>query len=406
VLRKFKYLVCIGVLVTSGSWWFGAHNESTNEAYTKNDYDDDCCKIYYDLGLSAMTRNDHARATQAFSTVLEHKPFHLDAFDRLGISHERANNKNAALTIYLQAMSFNPNFIETRVCRGIPINDISPEYEKLKEKTKWEGQPLEGKTIYIFAEKGLGDTIMFCRFIPQLKKQGATVLFKPQKWLSDLMKTSRLGAQIIEDSTNPSTLTFDYYASLLSVPHLINTDYSSIPLSAGYLKSDEPKISDFKTIISNPGTLNIGIVWQGDPSHINDKNRSIPLSHFAPLLRMDGIQCYSLQKGFGREQIAKLPPGCSIIDLDKYLKTFADTAAAIESLDLVISVDTAVAHLTGALGKKTWILLPHVTDWRWLGYSEQDTSVWYNSMKKFRHPESGSWKPVFNEILRELKLLM
>ena len=193
---------------------------------------------------------------------------------------------------------------------------------------------------------------------------------------------------------------FDFHVPLLSLPHILGTTLADIPADVPYISVPDgaatPRLDPVST------KLRVGIVWQGNPKHKNDRNRSCPLQHFEALARRDDVTLYSLQVGPGAADLKGLAADAPIHDLGARLGDFADTAAAIAELDLVISVDTAVAHLAGAMAHPVWTLLPFAPDWRWL--LERDDSPWYPTMRLFRQPRPGDWNDVFDRIGKALEI--
>ena len=263
-------------------------------------------------------------------------------------------------------------------------------------------QEIKGKTVYVYDEQGLGDSIQFVRYLELLKRKGCKIVFECDPRLVFLYQDLPFCDTLIPRSScmaEPGIL-YDYQISLLSLPLYFNTNLTSIPCKIPYLNAHS-ELSDAlgKAVRENPA-YKIGIAWAGNPKHTNDKNRSCTLKDFKSLLDIDGTFFCSLQKGEAAKQIKEMD--IPILDLDsKGLKNFAQTAAMIENLDLVISVDTSVAHLAGAMGKKVWVLLSFIPDWRWL--AEGETTPWYPTMRLFRQSEPGNWSEVFYEIEKKLK---
>ncbi len=375
--------------------------------YSTSDFNQDMSKMYCDIGLSSQKRHDFKSAIKAYTMAIEKNPYYLECYDYLGTCFELCHQLDKALKTYLKAMSISPSFIETRTktFKTLPPHDPF-ENSPLPAKQCWKGQPLDNKIIYVYAEAGIGDTIFFLRFLPQIIKPGTKILFKPQPELYTLLKeTLGKDIELLNATQEPDPSTFDYYTQLHSIPSNIKASYTQIPSRNGYLNANAKKVGEFKKAFFDNPSFKIGIVWQGNPNHTNDKNRSIPLSYFSPLTTIPGVKVYSLQKGYGVEQLENNQPNTQITNLDPYLHDFADNAAAIENLDLLISVDTGMAHLGGALGKPTLILLPYVTDWRWFGYSEGDQSCWYSRVKKFRQKKAGNWQEVFERITKQITYL-
>jgi hypothetical protein len=343
--------------------------------------------------------------------LLENNPCHelaessLSLFNELGICYEKLGEKNKALQTYLAAMALNPNFIEIRSEQQKSINVSEERIKLFGKRTIWTGQSLKRKTIYVFAEKGLGDTIHFCRFLSLLEQQGAKVLFKVQSPLKDLIAFSEFNLDLINTDVDVLELEFDYYIPLLSIPYVLNVNDVSMNKKTSYLKVSKEKIQQ-KSKLFQTNKYKIGLFWQGDKNHPNDKNRSLSLSRFYDIAKLSQVMCYSLQKGYGSEQLKILPEEVVIIDLESELNNFADTAAIINNLDLVITIDTAVAHLSGALGKKTFLLLPELIDWRWMTYSEKEESIWYPTIRKFQQTKMNNWDKVMSEVLMEIQQLI
>jgi len=193
---------------------------------------------------------------------------------------------------------------------------------------------------------------------------------------------------------------FDYYIHLMSLPKVFGTDVGSIPAAVPYLVPSLERTEEWGRRIGGQGVCNVGIVWAGDAAHVRDRHRSIPLSAFAPLAKIQGVRFYSLQKGAQASELSTSSAGLTPVDLGPDLRDFADTAAAIVHLDLVITVDTSVAHLAGALGKPVWVLLPTPADWRWM--TGRDDSPWYPTMRLFRQRRQGDWQEVILRVKEAL----
>jgi tetratricopeptide (TPR) repeat protein len=252
----------------------------------------------------------------------------------------------------------------------------------------WDGGPLDGRTIYIHWEQGFSDTIQFVRFLPLVKARGGRVVFECQAALANLFETLPGVDLLVTPEDN--YVEFDCYAALLSLPHLLGTGLDSIPPTP-YLsppRSGGLHLPEEET--AGRRALRVGLVWAGRPAHGNDRNRSISLDALGPLFDVPGCRFYSLQLGEARTQISPAGLEDSLIDLSGGLTDFLQTATIIGSLDLVIAVDTAVAHLAGAVGRPVWVLLPRVPDWRWM--LGRDDTPWYRTMRLFRQAEAGCWE--------------
>ena len=255
---------------------------------------------------------------------------------------------------------------------------------------------LAGRTILVHWEQGLGDTIQFCRYIEEFNKRGARVLFAPQRKLRGLMLGLKAPFEMVD--ANDLGLTFDFHIPLLSAPYAFKTDFSSIPGQEPYLKVRPDRIENWWNEMGSEG-LKIGICWQGSTGRI-DAGRSFSVHEFYGLSRMPGVRLISLHKGEGESQLRGLPDGMKVEtlgpDYDAGPDAFLDAAGAIACCDLVITSDTAIAHLAGALGLPTWVALKTFPDWRWL--QDRDDCPWYPTMRLFRQKSPGDWRGVFEEM--------
>lgn len=272
----------------------------------------------------------------------------------------------------------------------------------------WLGeQPVDGKTVAVPWEQGLGDTIQFCRYLPMLEARGARVLFAPQPKLRGLMKGLPGTVELVDlRDLVEGRVTFDFQVPLISLPLAFATTLDSIPNSVPYLRAEPARIERWRSTIGSHG-FRIGICWQGNPGLL-DRGRSFPVSSFAAIGRLPGVRLINLHKGEGLAQLSSLPEGLRVEtlgdDFDAGPDAFVDSAAVMTLCDLVITSDTAVAHLAGALGVRTWVALRSVPDWRWLdGRTE---SPWYPTLRLFRQRSRGDWQPVFREIEAELGRLL
>jgi hypothetical protein len=266
----------------------------------------------------------------------------------------------------------------------------------------WQGEPLAGKTILLHAEQGLGDTIQFIRYAPIVKQHGATVIVECQKPLLGLLQGCPGVDQLV--GQGDAIAGFDVHAPLLSVPGILKTTVETVPARIPYLFPKPALVEHWRTRLIQLGGFKIGIAWQGNPRYPNDRFRSIPLRCFAPLAQVPAVRLISLQKGPGAEQLAEVRNLFPIADLagelDQQSGPFVDTAAVMKNLDLVITSDTAAAHLAGALGAAVWVALPSAPDWRWS--LDRCDSPWYPTMRLFRQRDWGNWQDVFEEIEQAL----
>ena len=276
-----------------------------------------------------------------------------------------------------------------------PLLSLRPSYRK----PLWAGQDLRGKTILLRSEQGIVDFIQFIRYAPQVKALGGTVLLQLRKNIRELAQ-SFPGIDRILDGGEPVP-EFDYYIHLMSLPRVFDTDLASIPAEVPYLRAEPQRIDRWTERFRGGLSLKVGLVWAGDPGHLRDRYRSIPLAQLAPLWRVDGVRIFSLQKGAQAAEASAASAGQPMVDLGADLRDFADTAAVISLLDLVICVDTSVAHLAGALGKPAWVLVPTPADWRWM--EGREDSPWYPTMRLFRQVRPGEWDDVIQRVAAALE---
>ena len=262
------------------------------------------------------------------------------------------------------------------------------------EGPRWNGEPLEGRTILIEAEQGFGDSLQFLRYVPMVAARASRVLLRVPPMMIRLL--TRLPENVTFVSWEERGQAFDYRIEMMSLALVFGTELDAIPVPIPYLSVDPALIDTWRArLASSEGMLRVGLVWAGNPDHQNDCNRSMPLDAVEPLTHIDGVQLFSLQVGPRAKDLARLPDS-AIEDLSPLLTDFAETAAALSVLDLLIAVDTSVVHLAGALGRPAWLLLSTVSEWRWLlGRSD---SPWYPSLRLFRQTAYRDWAAVIAEV--------
>jgi Flp pilus assembly protein TadD len=265
---------------------------------------------------------------------------------------------------------------------------------------RWDGRPLEGRTLLLYAEQGFGDVLQLIRYLPQLTQLGRKIIFVCPVELHRILRTIAEGCQLL--SPDQPLPPFDFHCALSSLPRVLGTTLASVPTTVPYLRADADAVRSWRQRLPDHDQfLNVGLAWAGNPAHTNDRNRSITLALFSPLKQISGVRFFSLQKGDAAAQARVSPAAIELVDWTDQINDFADTAALIENLDLIISVDTAVVHLAGAIGKPVWVMLPFVADWRWL--LEHEDSPWYPTMRLFRQSHIGDWNNVIAAVTDALR---
>ena len=263
----------------------------------------------------------------------------------------------------------------------------------------WLGQePIAGKRLLLQSEAGLGDTIQFCRYATACAALGATVILEVQPALVDLLNTLEGVSRVIAKGTPLPA--FDYHCPLMSLPLAFKTTLDSIPAAPRYLSTDPAKVAQWRAALGARTRPRVGLVWSGNPNNLIDVKRSIPLAEWTPHLPRE-FQYFCLQNEVRAADQKTLATNPFIVDLGNM--NFVSTAAFCECLDVVLCVDTSIAHLSGALGQRTWLLLPAVPDWRWL--RNRDDSPWYPSMRLYRQTVAGDWQDVFRRLATDLRAL-
>ncbi len=376
------------------------------------DLDSSLAEAHYNLGLVYYEKDLPDEAIRCWQKALQINPEHKDAYNNMGAAFQDKHELNKAQKCFQKAIDNNPEFPDAHwnksLCHLLAgsfpegwseyqwrfrINTIF--FNRHFLQPFWNGDDLKGKTILLYAEQGFGDTIQFIRYVPLVEKRGGRVLVECQEDLVSLLESVEGIDQLIKHGQPLPD--FDVHCPLLSLPLAFKTQLSDIPASIPYLSLNPALIRKWRErLAAVPASFKIGLVWAGWPTHKKDRKRSLSLEAFEPLAGIPGITYYSLQKGEAAAQVEIKPKGMNLIDITRDLVDFTETGALIQNLDLIISVDTAVAHLTGALGKPIWTLLPYSPDWRWL--LDREDSPWYPSMRLFRQPSPGDWDSVINSV--------
>ena len=379
----------------------------------------DLWNAHCNLGSILARQGDALGAIAAFRTVLLANPHDVPTLCSLGFTLDALGDEAGAASCFRLALEVDPasslarfnlsshllldgNFAEG--WREYEQRWLVRQFAGKREPfavPQWRGEPIRGARIYVYAEQGLGDTLQFVRYVPMLVALGAAVVLEVQPPLLELLRDLHPAVQVIVKGERPQEV--DWHCPLLSLPGAFGTDLSNIPAPVPYLRADADKCAAWSQRLTTE-ILRVGVVWTGNPEHTRDRLRSISFSQFRRLTGVAGSTFYALQKGLTVAQREELASAGAIVDLGAELVDFSDTAAIVANLDLVITVDTSVAHLAGALGKPVWILLPHSPDWRWL--RERSDSPWYPTARLFRQMIAGQWDSVLDQVTRELQMLV
>jgi tetratricopeptide (TPR) repeat protein len=353
-------------------------------------------------------------ALESYDLALKISPTNADILVNKGNVLKDLRRIDEAFELYNKAVDVAPQSAKAHYNRGLSClmtGDLEKGWDDYQwrwqntalsmqrpvtDKPVWDGTDLNGKTILLYPEQGKGDEVQFARYIPLVAERGGRVVLWASRPMLRLL-SGVSGAAIVCDTLEGAG-SYDCHASLMDLPGIFRTSLETIPNETPYLNLENDLLDIWSGRLGPKENLRVGLVWAGNPAHKNDRNRSIDLELFQPLSEIKELSLFSLQ--VGQSEKAAIVLGSSVRELEKEIKDFADTAAAISALDLVISVDTAVAHVAGALGKPVWTLLPFIPDWRWL--LDRDDSPWYPSMRLFRQDRPGDWSGVITNVVTEL----
>lgn len=391
-------------------------------------------EAHYNFGNALSDQIEFDRAIEAYHEALRCRPQYPEALLNLGTALVRRCRPDEAIAVFQRLHQFQPdlpaadwNHSHALLLRG----DFAEGWARFESRRDartfgdpksqlpqpaWRGGSVQGKRVLLYAEQGFGDTLQFIRYAPMVAASGGHVIVECQPRLKNLLHTVEGISEIIE--CGDALPEFDVHCSLMSLPLAFGTVHGTIPAAIPYLRADaelasrwrerlrdtdrDPRVND-----AGRRTFKVGLVWAGAArpecalAHATDRRRSIHLGQLAPLAEVDGVTFISLQKGDPARQARTPPRGMTLVDWSDELRDFADTAALVDGLDLVISVDTAVLHLAAALGKPVWLLNRSDTCWRWM--MGRDDSPWYPTLRQFRQREMMKWEPVIAEVRTELE---
>jgi tetratricopeptide (TPR) repeat protein len=380
----------------------------------------DYARAHNNLGAALREQGKLDDAVRSFQKAVDIFPDYAEAHSNLGVALREQGKLDEAACSLLKALEINPDDADAHKNLGfllLRLGDFEEgwaHYEwrwqtrgfKRRSFTTppWDGQPLDGKSVLLYAEQGLGDTIQFIRYAPLVRQHGCRVIVECQKPLRKLLSSCHDIDQLMtQEEELPA---FDFHVPFLSLPRLLGTRATNIPGDVPYLFAREDLVRYWRDRLSDTNAFKVGICWQGSPTYDGDRRRSVALTHFSALAEVPGVQLISLQKGVGTEQLTGVHFSVQTLtpDFDETNGAFMDTAAVMRNLDLVVASDTALVHLAGALAVPIWVALAKVSDWRWL--LDREDTPWYPTMRLFRQSERDNWQQVFECMAGELKKLI
>jgi Flp pilus assembly protein TadD len=372
------------------------------------------------LGAALTCLNRHEEGEKCLLRAIEVDPSEPSPHSNLGILYKQLGRLDDALRHYNRAIELKPDYPEAQKARALCLllkGDFPagwPGYEWRAQMgdlrfvhpaPRWTGDPLAGRTLLIETEQGLGDTIQFVRYAAEIKSrhQGKIVVACEPPLVPLLQQAAGIDVLIAQNQPRPP---FDVWTPLLSVPGIFQHSLSTVPARIPYLSAEPERVARWKARLAPIAGMRIGIAWQGNKQNAQNQNRSFPVAVFAPIAAINGVSLISLQKGSGSEELAACPFPVQTLgeDFDAAGGAFLDTAAVMLNLDLVISADTSIAHVAGALGVPVWVPLAYVPDWRWTMHSER--TPWYPTMRLFRQTSAGDWPAVFDRVAAEVATLV
>lgn len=408
--------------------YFEAHNNLGNALREKREWDGaiEACRralqikpefleAHINLGSSLRGKGELDAAIAAYRRAISLNPAFAETHNNLGNALKERGSLQGAVAEYREAIRLKPNLAVGHYnlgCGLLLLGDFErgwAEYEwrlirhswevQAFSGRRWSGEDLGGKTLLLWGEQGFGDVIQFARYATMAARRGGRIVTWCQRELIGLLKSNPdLGKLVPADGGVP---THDYHCPLMSLAGVFNTRLETIPAPASYLNADPALIDSWRKKLGNSDRrLRVGLAWAGNPRFLEDRPRSLTLDRLEPLGAARDVRFYGLQKGSAGEQAKNPPKGLEFQDIGPDLSDFADTAAVMSLMDLIITTDTSAAHLAGALGRPVWVMLQFVPDWRWL--LEREDNPWYPSMRLFRQKSPGEWGGVISRVAQSL----
>lgn len=365
--------------------------------------------VFYNLGKSRYLLGQVDHATELFRRAVEINPRDANSWNNLGKCLKELNHLRESIAAYNRAVEIMPDYALAHYGRAISLMTDGRLLEGFREyewrwhsmtprkfpQPVWHGESAPRKTLFVHAEQGFGDAIQMARFMSMARERVGSLILECRPELTTLLQYSKCADVVIpHGAAIPS---FDYFVPLMSLPRALGVTMETIPARTPYLRAPA-----HEGLPSQAGCLKVGLAWAGNPNHHQDAARSIPLEALAPILGVPGVAFYSLLPSAPQRDQSSLQSS-RVIHSDLVFKDFLDTASVIAEMDLVIAVDTAVAHLAGALAKPTWLLVQHSPDWRW--FLDRADTPWYPTMQLFRQTERGRWETPIRRVAGSLRRL-
>ncbi len=432
--KKQEAMQCYEQALTIKADYFEALNNAGNILQSLGRYSDavenykkvlsikpDYVEAYHNMAVAFSMMDNYEDVIRQCDNAIALRQDYAQAYNTKACALQMLGQHWEAVDVYRKALHINPDYPDAHVNLAMALlllgkfeqgwihyrrrmNTANIYCPDNIETSRWNGSQFKGKKLLIWCEQGIGDAINFIRYLPRVKAKGGTVTLSVKKSLLRLFSQLE-GVDELVQATKETTPTgrFDLHVPLMDLPQIFNTNVETIDDCVPYLSADSKEAQSWRTKL-NATEFKVGIVWAGSPTHKNDRHRSCSIEHFLGLTEVPSVRLYALQKPPASNQLTELPDNTLITNIADQLEDFADTAAAIDNLDLVISVDTAVLHLAGAMAKPVWALLPFVPDFRWM--LNRDDTPWYPTMTLFRQNRIGKWDDVFARVTSQLKKLV
>ena len=394
-------------------------NEAEKQYHRAIELKPDFVHAFVNLGNLYTGNGDPESAMEAYLTATRLNPKTDSAFHNLGILAQERGDHTAAIQFFDQAIQAAPQAALSHTARGFSLLMLGrfregwSTYEwrwhlpnnapRICQQPRWDGSQPHGQRIYLYTEQGFGDALMFVRYVPLVEKLGATVILECKPEMTRLFQHSHLAHKLVtraQNDANPPDFDFDCHLPILSLPGFFTPSLSTIPTEVPYLHVDPVLVEQWHGRLKKLPGLRVALSWSGNPETSVNRQRACTFQLLKSLLHINGVSFVSVQKGLPVQQLCNDPDAGTVVNLEPELTDFAETAAVLAACDLLISTDTAVVHLAGAMGRPVWTLLHTTSEWRWM--QERLDSPWYPSMRLFRQKTPGDWPELLERVKEEL----